>query len=168
MTSGRFFNGWTLTALLLVVVIIAGSVVIGLKCRGSQAVEITLMQEHQITGNIYIGGAVNNPGYYPVFVGDTLEGIIGAAGGLKIGADSSDIELDISGLVEETVQKIDINRAPAWLLEALPGVGASKAQDIIDYRQQHGLFRDINELMNVPGFGDISFSKIKDLITVND
>jgi competence protein ComEA len=168
MTSGRFINGWTIAALLLVLAIIAGSVVIGFKCRGGEALEITLSPERQITGRIYIDGAVNNPGYYPVFAGDTLEDIIWAAGGLKDGATTFNVRLVISTGVEETFQKIDINRADLWLLEALPGVGPTKAQAIIDYRQKHGFFRDINELMNVPGFGDVSFSEIKDLITVSD
>ncbi len=168
MKSGKFINGWTLAALLLVIAIIAGSVVIALKCRGGQAIEITLAPERKITGMIYIGGAVNNPGYYPMFAGDTLEEIVAAAGGLKEGADFSNVELVIAPAVEETAQKIDINRAELWLLEALPGVGATKAQAIINYRNQHGFFRDINELMNVPGFGEVSFDSIKDLITVND
>ncbi|MHB8104349.1 MAG: ComEA family DNA-binding protein [Dehalococcoidales bacterium] len=169
MKAGRFINGWTITALLLVIAIIAGSVVIAQKCSHSnQAIEITLAPEREITGTIYVGGAVNNPGYYPIFAGDTLEDIVGAAGGLKEGASLDNVELTIGEPDSGKTQKIDINRAEVWLLEALPGVGATKAQAIIDYRKEHGFFRDINELMNVPGFGDVSFDNIKDLITVND
>ncbi len=65
-------------------------------------------------------------------------------------------------------QKIDINRAEAWLLEALPGIGPSKAQAIIDYRQQHGGFSDITEIVNVAGIGRTTYENIKDLITVGD
>jgi comEA protein len=73
------------------------------------------------------------------------------------------------GIVAETEpQKIDINRAEAWLLEALPGIGPSKAQSIIDYRQQNGGFSDISELLNVSGIGQDIYQKIKDLITVGD
>lgn len=165
----KLVSGWTLTAMLLLVVIIVGSVFIGLKCRGGPPLEITLSPERVMTGTIYIGGAVNNPGYYPVFAGDTLEDIIAAAGGLVDGASLDDIMFTISEVTEGVApQKIDINRAEAWLLTALPGVGETKAQAIIDYRNQHGFFRDINELMNVPGFGETSFENIKDLITVND
>ena len=95
--------------------------------------------------------------------------MLAAAGGLKEGADLNGIELIIHKTVdEETPQKININRAEVWLLKALPGVGDVKAQAIVEYRNQHGVFRDINELKNVPGFGDISFDMIKDMITVND
>lgn len=166
--SSNIINGWTIVAILLVAVIIAGSVVIGLKCRGGQAIEITLTPEREIAGMVYIGGAVNNPGYYPVFAGDTLDNLVGAAGGLRMGASFDDVELTIGTAEGVEPQKIDINRAELWLLEALPGIGKIKAQAIIDYREQHGFFRDINEIMNVPGFGESSFNDIKDLITVND
>jgi competence protein ComEA len=168
MDSSRTKVNWTLVALLLVVVIIAGVVVIGLKCRGGQPIELTLATGREITGTIYIGGAVNNPGYYPIFADDNLEDVIAAAGGLKEGASIGDIELSIGGEVEEeTAQKIDINRAEVWLLEALPGIGETKAQAIVDYRNQHGFFHDIYELLNVPGIGESIFNGIKDLITVN-
>jgi comEA protein len=69
---------------------------------------------------------------------------------------------------EDQPQKIDINRAEAWLLEALPSIGPTKAQAIIDYRQQHGYFSDISEILNVGGIGQDIYEQIKDLITVSD
>jgi competence protein ComEA len=169
MGSSKNNINWTLVALLLVLVIIAGIVVLGLKCRGGQAVEVTLLPGREITGTIYVGGAVNNPGYYPIFTGDTLEDVIAAAGGFTNGASVYDVELSIGTADEgETPQKIDINRAEAWLLDALPGIGQTTAQVIVDYRRQHGFFRDIYELLNVPGIGESTFNNIKDLITVNE
>jgi comEA protein len=69
---------------------------------------------------------------------------------------------------QEAPQKIDINRAEAWLLEALPGIGPSKAQAIIDYRQQNGGFKHITEITRVEGIGPAIYEQIKDLITVGD
>jgi comEA protein len=69
---------------------------------------------------------------------------------------------------EDQPQKIDINRAEAWLLEALPGIGPVKAQAIIDYRQQNGGFSDISEILNVEGIGQTIYENIEDLITVGD
>jgi comEA protein len=79
-------------------------------------------------------------------------------------------ELDSTAEVRqgESPQKIDINRAEAWLLEALPGIGPSKAQAIIDYRQQNGGFRSIIEITEVEGIGPSIYKQIKDLITVAD
>jgi len=68
----------------------------------------------------------------------------------------------------EQPQKIDINRAEAWLLEALPGIGPSKAQAIIDYRQQNGGFGHIAEITEVEGIGLAIYEQIKDLITIAD
>jgi len=168
MVSNKTKVNWTFIAVLLIVVIIAGIVVIGLKCRGGQMVEVTLTPEREIAGTMYVGGAVNNPGYYPIFAGDTLENIITAAGGLREGANIGDVELSIGAAIEEeTAQKIDINHAEAWLLEALPCIGKTTAQAIVDYRNQHGFFHDIYELLNVPGISESILDKTKDLITVN-
>jgi hypothetical protein len=120
MKTSQSKINWTLVALLLVVVIIAGVVVIGLKCRGGPVVEITVAPEREIVGTIYIGGAVNNPGCYSIFTGDTLADIVATAGGLTAGAGFTDVELIIGVANEgENPQKIDINCAQAWLLEVL-------------------------------------------------
>ena len=68
----------------------------------------------------------------------------------------------------ELPQKIDINRAEAWLLEALPGIGEIKAQAIIAYRQQNGGFSHITEITKVEGIGPAIYEEIKELITVGD
>jgi competence protein ComEA len=165
----RSVNGWIIAVLLLVIIIIAGTVVITQKAGQGQAIDITTSAERETVGRIYISGEINNPGYYPIFTGDKMDDIIAAAGGLKEGAGLDNVELTVCCESSQDIpQKIDINRAEAWLLQALPGVGEVKAQAIIDYREEHGLFRDINELKNVPGFGDISFENIKDFVTVND
>ena len=48
----------------------------------------------------------------------------------------------------------------------LPGIGESKAESIISYRQQVGKFTSIEELMNIPGIKEGVYNKIKDLITI--
>ncbi len=63
---------------------------------------------------------------------------------------------------------ININTASQTLLEELPGIGATKAQAIITYRQEHGPFKKIEDILNVPGIGDGLFSQMKELITVLD
>jgi len=64
-------------------------------------------------------------------------------------------------------QKININTAEAWLLEALPEIGEVTARNIIDYRTGNGPFRNVGELAKVKGVGPKTLEKIKDLITVN-
>jgi len=61
---------------------------------------------------------------------------------------------------------VNLNSASAAQLQTLPGVGASSAQRIVEYRQKNGNFKKIEELMNVKGIGEKSFLKLKPLITV--
>lgn len=63
-------------------------------------------------------------------------------------------------------QKVSINRAEAWLLESLPGIGPTLAQNIIEYRRQNGHFAIIEELKLVPGIGEATYEGIKELVTV--
>lgn len=169
MNDVRVISGWGIIAILLVLVIIAGSIVIGFKYSRGGAVEISLSPESSPTGEIYIGGEVNNPGFYSLYTDDDIEGVIAAAGGVTDDANPGQYELIIPGTTEEeSPQLVDINRAEAWLLESLPGVGPVKAQAIVAYRQQNGPFHSIHEIMEVDGFGEASFEQIKHLITVGE
>jgi competence protein ComEA len=62
--------------------------------------------------------------------------------------------------------KISINEASKDELMSLTGIGESKANDIIEYRNVNGTFKTIEDLKNVSGIGDNLFDKIKDYITV--
>ena len=61
---------------------------------------------------------------------------------------------------------VNINTASAEELDALDGVGPATAQKIIDYRTEHGGFKTIDEIKEVPGIGDAKFAAMKDQITV--
>ena len=61
---------------------------------------------------------------------------------------------------------VNLNSASVAQLQTLPGIGASTAQRIVEYRQKNGSFKKIEELMNVKGIGEKSFLKLKPLITV--
>ena len=63
-------------------------------------------------------------------------------------------------------QTVDINTASAEELDKLPGIGPSKAQAIVDYRNEHGDFKSVEDIKNVHGIKESTFSKIKDYITV--
>ncbi|KOY81481.1 competence protein ComEA [Lysinibacillus macroides] len=63
-------------------------------------------------------------------------------------------------------QKININKADAVALTTLPGIGPSKAQSILAYREENGNFQTIEDLRKISGIGDKTFEKLKDLITV--
>ena len=63
---------------------------------------------------------------------------------------------------------ININTADSTLLDTLPGIGPSKAQAIITYRNGHGPFSKIEDIQNVSGIGPSTYADIKSLITVGD
>jgi competence protein ComEA len=160
---------WILLTVVLVAVIAAGSVVIWLRYSPGEPIDITVPEDDGWRGRIYIDGAVNSPGIYPLFDDDTVESLIGAGGGITDNADMDALKLHIPEKGEtDEAQRIDINRAEAWLLDALPGIGETLAQRIVDYRLENGPFRSINDLLNVKGIGTSTIDKIADLITVSD
>lgn len=56
---------------------------------------------------------------------------------------------------------LDLNRASAEDLDAIPGIGPALAQRIVDYRQAHGPFKQVEDLMNVSGIGPQNLQKLK-------
>ena len=63
---------------------------------------------------------------------------------------------------------LDLNTATLEDLDALPGIGPALAQRIIAYRQSHGPFKKIDDLMEVSGIGPIKLEKIKPYLTVSE
>jgi len=154
----------------LVVAAIAGGVMLAVQRSRSQPVEIVLSQTElsEQSGEVYIGGAVANPGIYSLKEGDTLQTLLSDAG-IEPDTDLSHIEIYVPQEGETaSLQKIDINRAEPWLLEALPGIGETRAEAIVDYRSENGPFRRIEDLLQVEGIGQATLDKIKDYITVSD
>ena len=62
---------------------------------------------------------------------------------------------------------IDLNTADGEELEKLEGIGPGLAERIIRYREEHGPFGHVSDIMNVPGIGEGIYSKIKDSVTVD-
>jgi len=168
MTANKLDRFWVSITIVLVALIIVGSVVALLRYSPSQAVEISMLAPQKVEGRVYIGGAVTAPGLYPFSSDDSLDTLLKAAGDTTPEANLSQVSLYIPAGKGQEPQKVDINRAEKWLLKALPEIGETLAQRIIDYRQQNGPFRHTSELMKVAGIGEATYQQIKDLITVRD
>jgi competence protein ComEA len=154
----------------LVIAVIAGGVMLAVNHSKNQPMEIVLSQAAptEQSGEVYVGGAVANPGFYSLKEGDTISALLSDVG-IEPDADLSHIEIYIPQEGEGQVpQKIDINRAEPWLMEALSGIGETRAQAIVDYRNENGPFKRIEDLLKVKGIGKGTFDKIKDYITVSD
>lgn len=154
----------------LVIALVVGGVMLLLNRSKIQPAELVLSQAAlpQQSGEVYIGGAVVNPGIYPFREGDTIQALLSNVG-IESSADLSYIGIYIPEEGDEqSPQKIDINRAESWLLEALSGIGETRAQAIVNYRNENGEFKRIEDLLQVKGIGQGTFDKIKDYITVSD
>ena len=148
-------------------------------------------EQEEVIEYIYVDikGQVKNPGVYKLDQGSRLFQVINLAGGLT--DDANSLLINMSILLEDQMNiyvpsihdkepidvipneepddfLIDINQAGATLLETLPGIGPSTAQNIIDYRNEYGYFDTIEDIMNVPNIGEATFENIKDLITVEE
>ena len=63
---------------------------------------------------------------------------------------------------------VDINTAGLEELDTLPGIGPARAQAILDYREEHGPFRYVEELVYVDGIGEGILADLMDLVTVGE
>lgn len=159
-----------IVGILLLASFITGSVLLTIKLRQHQPVEISISESAVLerTGQIYVDGAVTCPGFYAFNQGDTIESLVLAAG-VSPDADWNHIKLYIprAGETRQT-QKVNLNLAEAWLISALPGIGPETAQAIVDYRNQHGPFRRIEELLRVKGIGTTTLNRIRGLVTLEE
>lgn len=63
---------------------------------------------------------------------------------------------------------VNINTATVAELDAIKGIGPSKAQAIVDYRSKNGAFKSLDDLKNVKGFGEKSIGKLKGELVIGD
>lgn len=141
---------------------------------------------------VYVCGAVNAPGVYELGKDARVFEAIGLAGGMtgeaaaeavnqaRTVADGEQIyvptaeEAQTQGAgVEDIITgnadgsgKININTAGKEELMTLTGIGEAKAQSILDYREEHGRFGSIEDLMQIEGIKEGVFNKIKEDITI--
>lgn len=141
---------------------------------------------------VYVCGAVQSPGVYELSSDSRVFEALEAAGGVSEDAELRSLnqaaflvdgeqitvytvqEIEESGgLTADTAQtagtpggKVNLNTAGKEELMTLSGIGEARAQAILTYREEHGPFLSIEEIMNIEGIKEKSFSKIKDEIEV--
>lgn len=132
---------------------------------------------------IDVKGEVNKPGVYKMKAGSRVTDLIRNAGGFKKDADETEVNLakqltDQDMIVvykvgqgpkanqTDDVEKVNINKADSEELQKLDRVGEKMAQKIIDYRNQHNGFHSIDEIKQISGFGEKTFEKLKDSLTI--
>ncbi len=144
----------------------------------------------QDTIYVDVKGAVEQPGVYEMTTENRVKDVIEKAGGLTKDADQSQVNLaqkvhdemiimvpelpDLnvdSGQTADTVSsnidgKVRINYATQDEIETLPGIGPSKAQAIIQHREEFGLFQTVEDLLEISGIGEKTLENMKDNIQI--
>lgn len=133
--------------------------------------------------SVHLVGAVNKPGVYQLPEGSRVYELLELGGGLTGEADQERLnqarplldgeQVYVQQIGEEppvarngSPQLININRASASELTALPGIGEVRAAQVVEYREKHGLFQTKEDIMDVSGIGQATFENIGDLITI--
>lgn len=142
-----------------------------------------------------IKGAVKNEGVYELSSGSRVTDVVKLAGGFTEDADKKSVNLaekvtdesviyvarvgenvaptttnsqaNGSAQQEESSDKINLNTATLAELQTISGIGAKRAQDIIDYRDANGGFSSVDDLANVSGIGEKTLEKLKSEVTVD-
>jgi len=152
-----------------------GAVFVLRQTPATYSIEITVPPPPQEI-EVHVSGEVQNPGIYVLNEGARVSEAIEAAGGFGPDADRDAINLarklrDGAQVhvrkIGEAPQRVNINTADAWLLDALPGIGEVLSARIIEHRSEHGPFESIDELKMVRGIRQETFERIRDKITVH-
>jgi competence protein ComEA len=145
-------------------------------------------KEETKTVMVDIKGAVVHPGVYEIRNTARVNDVVALAGGFTREADETKVNLAakvhdemmiyvpvrgetnapsaVPSLQADDSNKIYINTASEQEISQLPGIGKTKAQAIIAYREEHGPFQKTEDLLNVTGIGEKTLEKIKEYIVV--
>lgn len=144
------------------------------------------VQTQSVSGiQVHVTGAVVSPGLYELRDGDRVADAIERAGGPAPSADLSRVNLaarvvdgqqvlvPLLGAApaasdggEGATRPVSLNGATLEELTGLDGVGPKTAQKIIDYREAHGGFKSVDELLEVPGIGPAKFEQLREQVTL--
>ena len=145
---------------------------------------------------VYVCGAVENPDVYELDPGARINDALEAAGGFSGDADMNMINLaepvsdgqrvyfpvqgedmtgdsqDMNAALETDIygddtSLVNINKAGVSELTQLPGIGETRAGQIVEYRETHGKFSSKEDLKNVSGIGDSTYEKLESHIIVD-
>lgn len=141
---------------------------------------------------VYVCGEVVNPGVYELKSGMRICDAVEAAGGLtkkasrdywNLAGELTDGQMLFFPTEEEAKKrkesageavaagdtadgKVNINTADVSMLQTIPGIGQTRAEAILAYREENGNFKSIEDIMKVSGIKNGLFEKMKDYITV--
>lgn len=156
-----------------------------IKIEKTESKQQLIQEEHEEEIIVYITGEVNTQGVIKLKSGSRIADAIEKAGGLTENANIKNINLayaledgekiyipnlnDPEIITEETKNidtTININKANSDELQNLNGIGEGLSKSIIEYREENGKFKQIEDLLKVPGIGENKFKQIEPYIKV--
>ena len=138
---------------------------------------------------VYVCGEVKKPGLVTLTEGQRVADAVNAVGGV---IETADIDrINMAALLEDGMQvrvpmrivdaegrsksagigknaegQINLNTATEKELQELPGIGSAISARIVEYREEHGDFQNIEDVKQVRGIGNAKFEKLKDKVTI--
>ncbi|MCY3538885.1 MAG: ComEA family DNA-binding protein [bacterium] len=135
---------------------------------------------------VHVSGAVVSPGLVVLPEGSRVADAIAEAGGARAGSGLHLVNLarpvtdgmqlivpwngenpTVGSQTEASGYPIDLNQADRQTLTRIPGVGEVLAERILTYREKHGPFRSMEDLLDVSGIGEAKLAGMRDYATVN-
>jgi competence protein ComEA len=139
---------------------------------------------------VHVAGAVRRPGVYELPEGSRVIDALEAAGGAERGGDLA--ALNLAAVLADGQQvlvtdrgatpsspvaggavpspgapaSVNVNAATPEELETLPGIGEVLAAAIVQFREEHGPFSSVDQLLDVSGIGEVTLEEIRDFVTV--
>jgi competence ComEA-like helix-hairpin-helix protein len=146
---------WLVIGLVAAPLLLGIGILVDRQLQGPQPLEINLGETPPASEiQVYVAGAVNRPGVY--FLSDDDQVLVPRLG-----------EQAVLGAAEAPQgELIDINSAPAAVLDSLPGIGETRSQSIVDSRERDGPFSRIEELVERKLIPQSVFDQLRELITV--
>ncbi len=173
---------WFIVSLFALPLILGLGFLLSERLSGPQPLELDLADVPAEEILVYVTGAVQRPGVYPLTDGDRWIDALEAAGGPTADANLAAVDLARRARDEDTIRVpslsgadvasasqaslVDINTASAEQLATLPGIGEVRAGRIIDSRERDGLFASADELLERDLISLAVFEEIADLVTV--
>ena len=162
----------------------------------TQELEVKETEEVETLLYVYVCGAIENPGVYTIPKGSRVCDVFALAGGFSKNAatdywnqarlltdgemiyvptkeEAKDRKPEtqssrvLEQSTEQTTGKVNINTASKTQLMTIPGVGETRAQAILSFREANGPFSSIEDVMKVEGIKDGVYAKMKEYIVIN-
>lgn len=174
---------WIIGAVVGVVLVVATFLQIDPKINNNQQVDLnSSIAENQV--EVKIEGQVAHPGIYLIDKDETVMDLVEMAGGFLSSADLDAINTYLpieeitlvyvpilSGysqncVIDPNAKKINLNTATVDQLKEINGISDTLANRIVEYRNEHGEFKSLEELMEVVGIGTVTYEKLRDSFTL--